>query len=157
MKYGWIFKINLESFKQYFIGMLFLKRATGKTFRIVTSSQMKIFHLTGSNAKLSLPFAILNPLVQLLLLIWVIPATFLGIDNQQIISGAQILLTSLAPSSYWELIWVLKFIYSISMWRGRPRYRQYSAIFRYRQYFFLKVIEDGILISFVLAYAPSVL
>ena len=80
--------------------MLFLKRATGKTFRIVTSSQMKIFHLTGSNAKLSLPFAILNPLVQLLLLIWVIPATFLGIDNQQIISGAQILLTSLAPSSY---------------------------------------------------------
>ena len=47
------------------------------------------------------------------------------------------------------------------MWRGRPRYRQYSSTRGYfeknQKYFFLKVIEDGILISFVLAYAPSVL
>ena len=46
--------------------------------KIVTSE-------TGSKVKLSLPFAILNPVIQLLLLIWVIPATFLGMDTQKIL------------------------------------------------------------------------
>ena len=41
--------------------------------------------VTGSKVKLSLPFAILNPVIQLLLLIWVIPATFLGTDTQKIL------------------------------------------------------------------------